>query len=149
MAFDPITAGFEFGKTIIDAIVSRIPDPNERERTRAALEAAQQAAANAVVQGQIDTNKVEAASASVFVAGWRPAVGWCCVATLAWNYTVAPVLTWGLDVCGVTVPPMPTLDSIMAQTLFGILGLNIGARTVEKVQEVARGTLNPTQAARR
>ena len=75
MAFDPLTAGLEFGRTLIDAVVSRIPDPNEAARTRAALEAAQQQAANAQTLAQLEVNRQEAASQSIFVAGWRPSIG--------------------------------------------------------------------------
>ena len=61
MALDPLTAGIDLAGSIINKIW---PDKSEQER-------AQLAAAVAVVQGQLDINKAEAASPSVFVAGWR------------------------------------------------------------------------------
>lgn len=54
---------------LASAVIGRLwPDKSEAER-------AQMAAAMTIVQGQLDANRAEAASPSVFVAGWRPAVG--------------------------------------------------------------------------
>src|SRR5689334_5102322 len=50
------------------------------------------AAAVGQMQGQIETNKIEAGSTKMFIAGWRPAVGWVCVAALAYAYVIEPFL---------------------------------------------------------
>ena len=75
MALDPITAISDLIKTGLE---KWLPDANQREK--AALEVAIM-----VHQGnmaQIEVNKVEAASTNIFVAGWRPAIGWICGAGL-------------------------------------------------------------------
>ena len=130
---------------IMDAI---FPDPTKKAEAEQAGVRSQIELMMAPLQGQIDTNKIEAASASVFVSGWRPAVGWVCTGALAWNYVLGPMVTYLLVVGGIQAPPLPVIDGTMAQLLFGILGLNIGARTYERVQGVARGQSPTTPAVR-
>lgn len=105
------------------------PDKSEAERAQATLLLAQ-------VQGQIDTNKAEAASSSVFVAGWRPSVGWVCSAALAWQLILAPSIQWGATIYGkpVVLPPLDT--ETLISLLFALLGIG-GMRTVEKLNGVA------------
>ena len=103
-------------------VINKIwPDKSEQER-------AQLAAAVSIVQGQLEINRVEAASPSLFVAGWRPAVGWVCASAMAFQYIVRPLLI-GLGVS----PTLPGLDDTLWQLLFGMLGLG-GLRTFEKVK---------------
>ena len=101
---------------------------------------AQLAQDTGVMQAQAATNTEEAKSASMFVAGWRPAVGWICAAGLGVQYGLAPVLTWLAALVGRPVP-FPQLNmSDLFPLLFGMLG--IGAmRSWEKVQGVARDNL--------
>ena len=134
--------------TAISSVIDRVmdvafPDPLKKASAEAIQLRSQVEAMMAPVQGQLDINKIEAASASRFVAGWRPAVGWVGVFTLAWNYVLAPILGWFLVVFHLTAPPLPALDGNMATLLFGLLGLNIGARTYEKVQNVAAAPSGP------
>jgi hypothetical protein len=142
MAFDPITAGLDLARTLIDAIVSRIPDPAERERERARLEAAAQAADQAQTMAQIEVNKTEAASGSVFVAGWRPFIGWTCGAALAYQYVGAPLASFCMGVAGLDVPPLPRLDDGLWQLVAGMLGLG-AMRSYEKVQGAETTTIRP------
>ena len=102
-------------------------------------------AAMAAQQAQIDVNKTEAASSSVFVAGWRPAIGWVCGFALAWQFVLQPFATWILSVVclyqKLNLPPLPTLDTGPLMTvMLGMLGLT-AARTVEAIQGVSRNTL--------
>lgn len=91
-----------------------------------------------LLSGQQEINKVEAASQSVFVAGWRPAVGWVCVAALAYQFLAYPALVWawaamqaaGWVPIGLTNPPMLETDSLYV-VLFGLLGIG-GMRSFEK-----------------
>ena len=70
---------------------------------------------------QIDVNKVEAAHKSVFVSGWRPAVGWICVAALGFNYIISPLLAWAA-VIWMPDAIIPQLDiSELLTLLFGLL----------------------------
>ena len=93
--------------------------------------------AQELAKGQLEVNKVEAASKSMFVAGWRPAGGWtCCIALLS-NYILIPMANFGLLLAEMNVE-VPSLDmSAMMPVLLGMLGLG-AMRTVEKTQKVSR-----------
>jgi hypothetical protein len=93
--------------------------------------------AQELAKGQLEVNKVEAASQSMFVAGWRPAVGWVCVLGMASNFIVIPMANFGLALAesGVTIPLIDT--STMMPVLMGMLGLG-AMRSVEKVRGVSR-----------
>lgn len=80
---------------------------------------------------QIEVNKVEAASPNLFVAGWRPAVGWICVAALAYEFLMHPFIV------GLYGPQFPDLavEDLMA-LITGMLGIST-LRTVEKVKAAA------------
>ena len=114
-----------------------IPDRAAAEKARVEMEAALLQAATAQAGQQAAINQAEAGHSSVFVAGWRPAIGWVCAAALAWAFIVAPVATWALAVLGVR----ETLPAIMTDNLFelvlAMLGLG-GLRTFEKLKGVAR-----------
>jgi hypothetical protein len=91
----------------------------------------------AVTTAQSDINKVEAASSSLFVAGWRPYVGWICGTALGMDCIVRPLVNWTAALCGHPVD-FPTLnDPILKSTLAGMLGLGFGLRTFEKSQGIA------------
>ena len=116
---------------LANTVIGRLwPNKSEQER-------AQMAAALTIVQGQLDTNRAEAASPSVFVAGWRPAVGWVCVAALACQYVARPLLQWAGAVSGHPMPVLPGIDDTLWQLLLGMLGLG-GLRSYEKARGVAR-----------
>ena len=86
---------------------------------------------------QLDINKTEAAHRSLFVAGWRPAVGWTCTAALAYSYVLEPILTFGLAQAGYLVD-LPAVDmSQMMPVLMGLLGLG-SLRSWEKVKGVSK-----------
>ena len=90
--------------------------------------------AHAEALGQMDVNKVEAGHRSIFVAGWRPLIGWTCGAGLAWNVIVHPVLDIWFE--------MPQIDpALLYPVMLGILGIggtNAIARTYEKVKGVSK-----------
>lgn len=81
---------------------------------------------------QIEVNKEEAKSRSIFVAGWRPFIGWTCGVALAYHFVLAPIIIFGTTVFGVQIPELPVfdMDSLMT-VLLGMLGLG-GLRTFEK-----------------
>ena len=113
------------------SVINKIwPDKSEQEK-------AQIAAAVQIVQGQLDINKQEAASSSLFVAGWRPAVGWVCAAALLYQYLLRPLAGGIMAAVGHPIPPMPALDDALWQLLLGMLGLG-GLRTAEKIKGVAK-----------
>jgi hypothetical protein len=108
----------------------------ELMRLAQAGELAQLNAETSLALGQINTNKVEAASASLFVAGWRPGAGWVCVAGLAYTFLGQPLLAWLSAVKGWPVPPLIAGDTLMV-LLTGLLGLG-GYRSFEKAKGVAK-----------
>lgn len=120
--------------TLIDRL---IPDRAAAERAKADMEAALIKASNDAALAQVEVNKIEAGHGSVFVAGWRPAIGWVCAAALAWAFIVGPVLSWSLAVLGVreTLPAIGT-DNLF-ELVLAMLGLG-GLRTFEKMRGVAR-----------
>jgi len=92
---------------------------------------------------QVDINKIEAASTSTFVSGWRPAVGWVGVAGLAYQFLGYPLMQWcwtfgqGVDLIPKGLPPPPDLDVEQLMTLLaGLLGFG-GMRSFEKYRGVA------------
>jgi hypothetical protein len=86
------------------------------------------------VMAQIEVNKAEAASASLFKGGWRPAVGWVCALALFYHFILQPVLLFGVAVAGPAIPALPEFDmASLMPILLGMLGLG-GLRTVEKIK---------------
>jgi len=115
---------------LADTVINKIwPDKSEAEKQ-------QLAAAVMVVQGQLDINKVEAANPSVFVSGWRPAIGWVCGAACAWNWIGLKIALFVAAYLGHELKMQPADTAEMLPILMGMLGLG-GLRTVEKIQGVA------------
>ena len=86
---------------------------------------------------QLGINKVEAAHRSMFVAGWRPFIGWTCGVALMYTYVLQPILVFGLAQAGYLVE-LPRMDlGELMPVLMGMLGLG-GLRSWEKVKGVAR-----------
>ena len=87
---------------------------------------------------QVETNKVEAGHRSIFVAGWRPFVGWTCGISLAWHFVLSPVVVFVAAWMQVETPELPAfdMDSLMT-VLLGMLGLG-GLRTFEKSKGLSR-----------
>jgi hypothetical protein len=91
--------------------------------------------------GQLDINKQEARHSSIFVAGWRPFVGWTCGMALAYHFILQPFIMFAIHVAGVEVGEIPTLDMADLYTvLLGMLGLG-GMRSYEKRNGVAQQML--------
>jgi len=86
--------------------------------------------AQELAKGQLAVNQTEAAHKSLFVAGWRPAIGWICGFALLYSTIISPILgIW------FTVPPVD--GSLLTSVLMGMLGLG-AMRTAEKVKGVQR-----------
>jgi hypothetical protein len=87
---------------------------------------------------QLLVNLAEAAHRTIFVAGWRPFIGWVCGTALAYNFIFRDLLVWGLTTWApaVAIPPALQMDQLMT-VLLGLLGLGT-LRTVEKVGGVTR-----------
>lgn len=130
----------EIGKKLIDRL---IPDKAAAAEAHFKLlemeqngQLAELAATTQLAQGQLEINKVEAASTNPFVAGWRPAVGWTCVAALSFQYVIGPLGEWLTGLAGLRVTwPMMNTGELMT-LLIGMLGLG-ALRTTEKVKGVS------------
>lgn len=108
-----------------------IPDPEARARAQLDLLRLQQEgqfkeldAQLQVNLAQAEINKIEAASQSGYQAGWRPLAGYVCMAGLAYEFLLRPLLPWLLVVTGVEgVPDLPSLDGVLFELIAGMLGL--------------------------
>lgn len=89
----------------------------------------------AITSAQSDINKTEAANTSLFVAGWRPGIGWVCALALASQYILRPFILWGFSIAGHAAPTLPGLDDQLWQLMFGMLGMGT-LRTFEKTKGV-------------
>jgi hypothetical protein len=86
---------------------------------------------------QMEVNKVEAAHRSIFVAGWRPFIGWTCGIALALEFLVRPIAQWGLLIAEKTIT-LPNIDNeALYPILMGLLGLGT-LRTYEKFKGVSK-----------
>jgi len=89
------------------------------------------------ITGQIKTNQIEAAHQSMFVAGWRPAVGWVCALAMLLNFILIPFINLGMELAGLDIRlDLIEMDTMMP-VLLGMLGLG-GMRSYEKARKVAR-----------
>jgi hypothetical protein len=133
MTLDPVTALFEVGSKVLDRV---LPDPAQQAAAKLELLKLQQNGELAQITGQMEINKVEAASSSLFVSGWRPSVGWVCSAGFAVQFIVGPLAEWGAALAGHPVK-FPQMDTgTMMPLLLGMLGLG-GLRTAEKLADKA------------
>lgn len=84
---------------------------------------------------QIDINLQEAKHRTVFVAGWRPFIGWVCGVALFWHFMLYDLLNWVRDAFAPDFPAPPALSGTeqLITIVLALLGLG-GLRTYEKVK---------------
>ncbi len=136
---NPLLLGglFDLAGKVFDKI---FPDPQQAAQAKLELFKLQQngelkvlEGETALATGQMEINKVEAASDSFFKSGWRPATGWICVFGLFYQFVFLPFATFTLTLYEVkAVMPAMDLNTLMT-LLFGLLGLG-GYRTIEKLK---------------
>ena len=81
---------------------------------------------------QVEVNKAEAASGSLFKGGLRPFVGWICGVALLYHFILSPLIIFIVALTGTKIPPLPEFDMGSLMTvLLGMLGIG-GLRTYEK-----------------
>ncbi len=115
---------------LLDRLVGHLfPDPAERQK--AIMEALGKLTENDIEQLRV--NAAEAGHASIFVAGWRPFIGWTCGAALAYTYILVPFLIFGFAVADRPLPALPTMDDSLWELVFGMLGMG-ALRTFEKIK---------------
>ena len=87
---------------------------------------------------QIEVNKAEAASGSVFKGGWRPFIGWVCGVAFAYHFVIQPFIVFVVAAAGITIPDLPSFDMGSLMTvMMGMLGLG-GLRSYEKKQGLTK-----------
>ena len=107
-----------------------IEDKDEKNRIAFELSTLAERHATELAKGQMEINKVEAAHKSLFVAGWRPSIGWCCSLGLLYHVLIAPIAGIWVEV--------PEIDpSLLMTTMTAMLGLG-AMRTYEKKNSVSR-----------
>ena len=141
MALDPLTAAFDLGKIAIEKI---FPDKTKRAEEMRKLEQMRQDGElerlNAHVQlmlGQLKVNEQEAAHKSIFVAGWRPFIGWVCGVGVFWQFVGHPIGEFIAVLCGYAGELPSVKSDDLFELLMGMLGLG-GLRTFEKLKGVSR-----------
>ena len=128
--------------SVVEIIGKVIPDPAAKAAAQLELLRLQQAGefkeidtGLALALGQVEINKIEAASDDLLKSGWRPAVGWVCVAGLVYTYVAQPLLTWLSLTRGWATPP--DLDNSQLMILLGgMLGFG-GLRSFDKAKGTA------------
>lgn len=139
MAIDPISAVLDIGGKLIDRLW---PDATQRDAAKLELlkmqqngELAQLASETELAKGQLEVNQAEAGSSNLFVAGWRPWIGWVCGVAFSYHFVVQPLLAFILAATGhpVTLPTF-NMDALYT-VLLGMLGLG-SMRTFEKYKKV-------------
>ena len=86
---------------------------------------------------QLDINKAEASHRSVFVAGWRPFIGWISASALAFNFILAPCLEWYIAFAKLDIV-LPTISlNELYPIILGMLGLGF-ARSYEKKNDLTK-----------
>lgn len=144
MGLDISTPWGDVIKTVGGLISRVIPDKAAADAAKAQLSSMalagqlneEMAELVAVTAAQTDINKVEASSKSLFIAGWRPFVGWVCGTGLAISCIIAPLFTWLATLAGHPVVFPKLDDPVLQSTLAGMLGLGHISRTIEKIQGV-------------
>jgi hypothetical protein len=94
--------------------------------------------AQELATAQIEVNKAEASSGSLFKGGWRPFIGWVCGGAFAYHFVLQPVIVFGVLTAGIDLPPLPEFDMASLMTvMMGMLGLG-GLRTYEKQKGLSK-----------
>jgi len=142
---DLIKFGIETGRTLIDRLW---PDKEKhaREREQAEYELLKMTQTErmtdkanevAIAIAQIEVNKEEAKTGNMFIAGWRPAIGWTCALSYGYVFLVGPIVTQFSGAWGYSFPLPPVDMDNMLYVLGGLLGIG-GLRTFEKVRGVTK-----------
>tara|TARA_R110000824_G_scaffold65149_1_gene169905 strand:+ start:605 stop:1012 length:408 start_codon:yes stop_codon:yes gene_type:complete len=120
-----------------DVLDRFFPNKEEKERAQREIEAKLTAHLASIDLAQLEVNKQEAAHRSLFIAGWRPFVGWTCGLALFYTYLIQPMATFVMAQTGDLVQ-LPQVDlSMMMPVLLGMLGLG-GLRSFEKYKGVSK-----------
>ena len=120
---------------ILDKVVE---DKDQKARLAHEIATMAERHAQELARGQIEINKEEAKSRNIFIAGWRPFVGWTCGLALFWHFLGLPVTLFVTGWFNLQHPPLPEFDMNSLMTvLLGMLGLG-GMRSFEKFKGLTK-----------
>jgi len=115
-----------------------IEDKDQKARLAHEVATMAQRHAQELAQGQLEINKAEAQSRNIFVAGWRPFIGWTCGLAMFWHFVGVPITLFFVGWFAVEIPELPQFDMNSLMTvLLGMLGLG-GLRTFEKTKGITK-----------
>ena len=114
-----------------------IPDSAGAAKAKQAIEAELIKNATLLNIAQVETNKVEAAHRSIWVAGWRPALGWVSALGFAWMFVLVPLAQWVMIISGNVIPLPDFQTDVLLELTMAMLGL-AGLRTFEKLKGITK-----------
>jgi len=123
---------------IVAIIDKTLPDKAQAELAKQRIEFEILSAVNEVNKSQAETNKVEASHRSLWVAGWRPAIGWVAALGVFWAFIGQPVSEWCATLYGIPISSFPQfpMEQVL-ELVLAMLGLS-GLRTWEKMKGVSK-----------
>jgi len=130
-----------FLKPMVEPVISKVCDmiPKPQDRIKA-KEEFEKNLISAVFEADLAQNRINEAEAkhkSMFVAGWRPFIGWVCGIGLMWSFLVRPIFNWIISIAGLDITGLPALDmGAIMQLVTAMLGMG-ALRTYEKMKGVA------------
>ena len=115
-----------------DILDKVIPDQDLKRKLSHEIATMADKHAQEALLAQLEINKAEAASGSLFKGGWRPAVGWICAIAFAYHFVLQPLIIFVVAIVGVDIPDLPEFKmNTLLTVLGGLLGIG-GLRTYEK-----------------
>ena len=109
-----------------------IPDADQKAKLAHEIATMSEKHHQEALLAQLEINKAEAQSGSIFKGGWRPAVGWTCAIAFMYHFILKDLIIFGCAIAGVELPDMPDFDmGTLLTVLGGMLGIG-GLRTYEK-----------------
>lgn len=119
---------------ILGIIDKTLPDKAQAALAKQQIELELVTAANEVNKMQAETNKIEAAHRSIWVSGWRPAIGWSCSLGVFWAFIGQPIAQWGATMYGVPLILLPEIPmDMLFELVLAMLGL-AGLRSFDKMK---------------
>ena len=115
-----------------------IPDSDMKAKLAHEIATMSDTHAQQALLAQLEINKAEAASGSLFKGGWRPFIGWTSGVAFAYHFVLQPLLVFVLTASGVDLPDLPEFDmSTLLTVLGGMLGIG-GLRSYEKTKGLTK-----------
>ena len=114
-----------------------VPDADKKAALAHEIATMAEKHAHEIALAQIEVNKVEASSPSLFKSGWRPAVAWICVTAFGWHFALQPIITFWLALSGIVLE-LPEFDMYSLLTVLGgLIGLGT-FRSYEKLKGLTK-----------